>query len=134
MKTSRPWMMLTGAYEGGRDQAARFPPASSEALGFFTWPVDSCPQPPHIVVAPFQGIRSLAEHDRNLNLSSPLEHFHGDLVGVTAYLQVDAGLLELQVAQHQFVQERRQTRVAQADLVRNGIELKSERSLNEREG
>src|SRR5262249_58139450 len=40
-----------------------------------------------------------AEHDRHLHLSSPLEDFDRYFVGVTAHLEVDARLLELQIAQ-----------------------------------
>src|SRR5262249_51412420 len=74
-----------------------------------------------------------AEYNRDLHLSSPLEDFDRHFVGVTAHLEVDARLLELQIAQRQFIQERRQARVAQADCVRGWIELQPERGLDQRE-
>src|SRR5262249_9231400 len=53
----------------------------------------------NIVGEAFGGIRGAAEHDRHLDASSPLEDFHRDFVGMTPHLEVDAGLLELQIAQ-----------------------------------
>src|SRR5438067_11250959 len=53
----------------------------------------------------FGGIRGAAEHNCHLRAAAPLEDFHRDFVGMTPHLKVDAGLLELQMAQHQLVQE-----------------------------
>src|SRR5215471_20184826 len=61
----------------------------------------------NLIPAAFGGIRGSAKHHRDLNSSAPLENFHRNFVDVTAHLEVDAGLLELQIAQHQLVQERR---------------------------
>src|SRR5262245_3606567 len=75
-----------------------------------------------------------AEDDRDLYLPPPLEDFDRHLISVTAHLEVDARLLELQIAQHQLVYKRRQARIAQADFVREWIELQAERGLDQREG
>src|SRR6478672_8204071 len=75
-----------------------------------------------------------AEDDRDLDIAAPLENFDRDVVGVAAHLEVDARVLEVQVAQHHFVQERRQARIVQPDFVRGGIELQAERGLDQREG
>ena len=47
--------------------------------------------------------------------------------------EVDAGIPELQIAQDQVPEERRQARITQADLARGGIELQAERRLDQRE-
>lgn len=77
----------------------------------------------NIVDEAFGGIRGAAEDNCYLDASSPLEDFHRDFVGMTPHLEVDAGLLELQIAQHQLVQKRRQARIEEPDLVCNGVEL-----------
>src|SRR5262245_10640027 len=74
-------------------------------------------------------IGSSAEHGRNLDVPAPLENFHRDFVGVTAYLEVHAGLLELQVSQHQLVQKSRQAGVTQANFVCSGVGLRYESQL-----
>src|ERR1700687_2087571 len=56
-------------------------------------------------------IRRPAEHHRDLDLSAPFENFHRHFVGVPAHLEIDARPLELQIAQHDLVQERRQARI-----------------------
>src|SRR3954464_11187364 len=71
-----------------------------------------------------------AEDDRDLDIAAPLENFDRDVVGVAAHLEVDARVLEVQIAQHHFVQERRQARIVQPDFVRSGIELQAERGLD----
>ena len=72
-----------------------------------------------------------AVDDRDLDLSAPLQDLDGYVVGVAAHLEVDARLPELQIAQHNLVQERGQARIAQANLVGRGIELQPERGLDQ---
>jgi hypothetical protein len=72
------------------------------------------PAPAKSHVNDFLGIRmeSSAEHDRELKCPVLLKHFHRHAAAVTAHLDVNAGLVELQIAQHHLVQERRQAGIA----------------------
>src|SRR5215212_10880880 len=48
--------------------------------------------------------------------------------------QIDARLVELQIAQDYPIQELRQTRVDKADLASGGVELQTQRSFDQGEG
>ncbi len=74
-----------------------------------------------------------AVHDRHLQLAVTLQDLHRHVVGMATDLEIDARLLELQVAQHDMVEEGGQARIVQADLVGHGIELQPERGLDQRE-
>src|SRR5919204_5036614 len=122
----RPWHMIAAAIKSRREVGA--PAMSTKVAGAKPSEFGS-----NILDGAFSGIRGAAEHNCHLHAAAPLEDFHRDFVGMTPHLEVDAGLLELQIAQHQLVQERRQARIEQPDLVGNGIELQPERSLDQRE-
>src|SRR3982075_2818068 len=61
------------------------------------------------------------------------QHLERDIVVVPAQHQIDARLPEPQVAQEYRIQECRQARIAQPDLVGVRIEFEAERGLDERE-
>src|SRR6266567_4616350 len=74
-----------------------------------------------------------SEYDRDLGLSAPAQDFQRDLAAMAAEIDVDARLIELQVAQHDLVQERRQARIDEADFARGRVEFESERRFEQRE-
>ena len=69
----------------------------------------------------------LAEDDRELKRPALLKHFHRHAAAMPAHLDIDAGLVELQIAQHHLVQERRQAGVAQSE--RLPVEAKARSSV-----
>src|SRR5258708_40270999 len=78
-------------------------------------------------------VESAREGDRYLNLAAGAQELHRHLVGMPVDHQIDAGLAELQVAQHDLVEKLRQARIAQAYLADARIELQSQRRLDQRE-
>src|ERR1051325_10896183 len=76
---------------------------------------------------------SAREQRRNLDLAAGPQQLHRDLVAVATDDEINAGVPELEIAQDQVAEERRQARVAQADLARAGVELQPERRLDQRE-
>src|SRR5689334_6864391 len=82
---------------------------------------------------PVTGNASMREHDRHLDLPAPAQHFHRHAFAMTRDPEVDARIRQLQIAQDDFVEERRQMRIAQPDLGALGIEFEPERRLQQRE-
>src|SRR6185295_3421294 len=76
---------------------------------------------------------SLSQNHRDLNLALPAQHLKGDLIAVTAHLEIDARRAEPQVTQDDLVEERRQPRIAQPDRARGGVEFETEGRLDQRE-
>src|SRR5690242_7364042 len=72
---------------------------------------------------------SMREHDRHLDLPAPAQHFHRHAFAVACDPEVNALIRQLQIPQDDFVEERRQVRIAQPDLGTLGIEFEPERGL-----
>src|SRR5690242_13369436 len=70
--------------------------------------------------------RSARELRRHLDLSAGAQELHRNLVAASAHQDVGAGIAELQVAQDDLAEKRRQSRIAQADLASRGIKLQPE--------
>ena len=75
---------------------------------------------------------ALTEYGGNLNVAAPLHDLDRNLVSVAADFQVDARLVERQIAHYELVQKRGQAWIAKTDFVAGGIEVQSERSFDQR--
>src|SRR4051794_4917042 len=88
---------------------------------------------PAVRIKPSSQAPLACQHDRDLDLAARAQDLQRDVVAVTTDAQIHAGIAQSQIAQDHLVQERRQMRIAQANLAARDVELDAERCLQQRE-